>query len=196
MYSTITDSPLFEEACTLGELKKYTKEEEGNQGLRCLPSALERAHKKGTCSMFHLSLVQAISDNRAGTNGTQLSSAEFIKRFLVLKKPKKKNKIKTNKLVIEYDSMLGDVMPDGKVQKYVDDTIIMLGNAEQINLKVGSVVLFDAFRVAIHDERIDYRDVTVHFGEKDYKLDKNARMNNWPVGLCDVYDDILDKLVV
>lgn len=99
-------------------------------------------------------------------------------------------------LVIKYDPMLGDVMPDGKVQKYVDDTIIMLGNEEQIDLNVGSVVLFDAFRVAIHEKKIDYRSVTTHFQGKDYNFDINARISNWPVGLCDVYDDILERLVI
>lgn len=99
-------------------------------------------------------------------------------------------------LVIEYDSMLGDVMPDGKVQKYIDDTVIMLGNAEQINLKVGSVVLFDAFRVAIREKKLDYKTVTVYFNGKTYELDTEGKISNWPAGMCDVYDDILDKLVI
>lgn len=99
-------------------------------------------------------------------------------------------------LVIEYDSMLGDVMPDGKVQKYVDDTIIMLGNAEQINLKVGSVVLFDAFRVAVCEKKLSRENVTIRFDGKDYELDTGGKISNWPVGLCEVYDDILDRLVI
>jgi hypothetical protein len=104
------------------------------------------------------------------------------------------------KLIIEYDPILGDVMPDGKVQQYIDDTIVLLRNTEhsalEVKAVVGSVVLFDAFRVAIHEEKIDHKDVTIRFQEKDYKLDKNARMTYWPEGLCDVYDDILDRLVI
>lgn len=104
-----------------------------------------------------------------------------------------------SRFIIEYDSMIGDIVPDGKVQKYVDDMVLMVHNenlSSPIIIIVGSVVLLDALRVAIKEKRLDRNTTTIHFEGKDYKVDKNARMTHWPVGLCDVYDDILDRLVI
>lgn len=100
-----------------------------------------------------------------------------------------------NKITIEYDPIKGDVMPDGKVHKYIDDTTAMAKNAEHIKLVIGSVLLFDAFRVAVKEGRIDHRNITIHFDKRSYNLDTNGKMAFWPIGLCDVYDDILDRLM-
>ena len=102
------------------------------------------------------------------------------------------------RLVIEYDSINGEVVPDGKVYSHVNDIISTSKNeniSSPIIIMVGSVVLFDAFRVAVKEKRIDNRDVIIHFKEKDYELDTEGKISNWPEGLCDIYDEILDKLI-
>lgn len=83
IYSTVTGTPLFEKALTLKQLKQYIKAEEGDCGIRNLPSSLERAHEKG--------LIHQISCNGAGTNGAYLSPADFISRFLTLEEPEDTN---------------------------------------------------------------------------------------------------------
>lgn len=88
IYSTITDTPIFEKAITLDQLKQYIKAEEGNRGIRNLSSALEQAHISGTSSMLSASLIHQIRCNAAGIDGTCLSFKNFIDRFLTLESSK------------------------------------------------------------------------------------------------------------
>jgi hypothetical protein len=83
IYSTITDSPLFDNGLTLEQLENYTKEEYGNHGLEGLPQRLRRAQKTGT-SERNSSLMSTIFCNRAGPNESELSFDEFVKEFLTL----------------------------------------------------------------------------------------------------------------
>jgi hypothetical protein len=82
IYGTIADGPYFSEGCTLEQLKNWTKENHGQQGLYALGPRLERAHNKGTSAHLDMSLEGTILCNRAGENEKCLSTAEFIKRFL------------------------------------------------------------------------------------------------------------------
>ena len=97
-------------------------------------------------------------------------------------------------LVIEYDPFNGEVVPDGMVHEYVDD--IISANSDDTEVIVGSVVLFDAFRLAIKKKKIDNRKVKLRFNEEEYQPDENGKLNYWPPGLCYIYDEILDGLII
>jgi len=102
------------------------------------------------------------------------------------------------KLIIEYNSVHGEVVPDGRVYKYVDDIISTFKNpniTSDIVIITGSVVIFDAFRLEIKKGKIDYKKVILRFNEKDYQPNEDGTLNYWPTGLCDIYDKIIDELV-
>jgi hypothetical protein len=86
IFATVVDAPYFDSALTLEELKEYTKEEYGKEGLRQLDDRLERAHSKG-CSAFNdIDLEDCISGNRAGPGESEMPFDEFIAKYLTLGK--------------------------------------------------------------------------------------------------------------
>jgi len=102
------------------------------------------------------------------------------------------------RIVIEYDPIEGEVRPDGKVWEYITEIIRLSKNeylTSPIVLVIGSTIILDAFRVAIKEERLYYKDVIIRFRRKNIVIDKDGKINSWPEGLCVVYDDILDRLL-
>ena len=85
LYSTIVDSPVFESALTLQQLKVYIAEQEGVSGIMVFDQRLVRANKTG-CSSYLYGLGPCIACNRAGPNESYLPFDEFIKQFLTLEK--------------------------------------------------------------------------------------------------------------
>ena len=83
-YNTVSDGPRFVSGLTLEQVRIFTKEEYGNQGLKNLSERIKRAIEKGTSSYDHDSLDETIQLNRAGINEEHLSSEEFIKLFLTI----------------------------------------------------------------------------------------------------------------
>jgi hypothetical protein len=83
IFSTVVDAPYFDSALTLDQLKAYTQEQYGLEGMRQLDARLERAHKKG-CSAFDMDLEECISCNRAGPDESEVPLDEFVRKYLTL----------------------------------------------------------------------------------------------------------------
>lgn len=101
------------------------------------------------------------------------------------------------KLIIEYDPINGHVLPDGKIEQYVNNIVSYVApdNTSLIENLIGSVVMLDAFRVAVKENKINHKEIVIRFKGLDYKLDKNGSLKYWPEGLADTYDKILDRLL-
>lgn len=82
IYNTISDGFCWESSLSLEQLQEWTKEEEGNKGLRELPERLERAHEQGHSLCDEEDLDSFLCCNRAGDNEEQLTTQECIERFL------------------------------------------------------------------------------------------------------------------
>jgi len=95
------------------------------------------------------------------------------------------------RFIIEYNPDIGDVIPDGKIYEYVDK--IISTNQEYVN--VGSTVLFDAFRLAVRECKIDNRIVIVKYDGKEYELDEFGKVLNCPISLYKVYDKMIYGLL-
>ena len=78
-WSTITDSPVTN-GMTKEELKKYTNEVYGKQGLMDFEERIERTKKTGT-SYHGESLDSLISINRAGKNEETLTKDEIYEIY-------------------------------------------------------------------------------------------------------------------
>lgn len=84
LYSSISDSPVFESGLTVAQLEQYIKQQYGAQGLRNLEERIKRAQLKGTSSHLAMSLDSEILCNRAGPKETQLSFEAFVAQYLTL----------------------------------------------------------------------------------------------------------------
>lgn len=60
IYSSVSDSPVFESALTKDQLKEYIKEETGKKGLKELKERLVRVDSKGTSSLLSSTLEEDI----------------------------------------------------------------------------------------------------------------------------------------
>jgi hypothetical protein len=79
----VVDAPYFDSALTLDQLKEYTQEQYGKEGLRELSARLDRAHKNG-CSAFDMDLEECVSCNRAGPDESEVPLDEFVRKYLTL----------------------------------------------------------------------------------------------------------------
>lgn len=85
LYSSISDSPVFESGLTEEQLNQYTASQYGLNGLKTLPDRIKRAQLKGTSSHLAMSLESEIMCNRAGPKESQLPLDVFIAQYLTLK---------------------------------------------------------------------------------------------------------------
>jgi|SRR5271155_2194696 len=76
-WSSIVDAPV-----TYGmnreTLRRYVKEENGNEGLRTFNERLDRADRKGTSSFMEKNVKETISCNRAGKGETRLTMDQIV----------------------------------------------------------------------------------------------------------------------
>jgi hypothetical protein len=93
-WSTIVDAPVTW-GMTEEELREWTKENLGAEGLRELPERIERVGRKGTSYQGPYNLEDVISGNRAGPQETELSMDEIYIRYrkpsVVLKNQRSKS---------------------------------------------------------------------------------------------------------
>ena len=82
IFSTITDSPVFESALTLDQLKYYINEELGRKGIADLEKRLDRVNKKGTSSMLSKSLEDEVG---VFLECEKITLLEFIEKYLKVK---------------------------------------------------------------------------------------------------------------
>ena len=82
IYGSICDSFYWVSSISLDQLKKYIKDEFGNEGMRDLDKRLERAYEYGTSSHYAQSIKDVVLCNRAGPEEKHLSFQECIEQFL------------------------------------------------------------------------------------------------------------------
>lgn len=84
VYSTGSESPVFNRSVSREELVEYIRKKEGQDGLDELPQRLKRAFETGSSVIGEgEDLESAIICNRAGPDETNLSLPDFITKFLV-----------------------------------------------------------------------------------------------------------------
>lgn len=100
-------------------------------------------------------------------------------------------------LVIEYDSINGEVVPDGCVREWADKLVeTYKGRVVDMTVVIGSVVMIGATRLLVAKKKLNHEEVVYRFGNfGDQSPDKNGMLRTWPEGFCDFYDDILEELI-
>jgi hypothetical protein len=100
-------------------------------------------------------------------------------------------------IIIDYHSEDGYCLPDGKAEKWV--TKIIKGELSSFigdtYIQVCSSLLIDCFRVAIHEGRLDPKEIQFTFNGDVLFHDDRGRILDWPKGFGDVGDHILERLL-
>ena len=87
-----------------------------------------------------------------------------------MKRLLKAERIKMNKLIVEYDPDKGQVFSDNESTKYVDNICKTFVNA---HIVVGTKLLVNLFRCAIADKKIKHGEVEFLFKDEQYWPDNN-----------------------
>lgn len=98
-------------------------------------------------------------------------------------------------LIIEYDPINGEVVPDGKIREWADDLVKEYEELLTMTVVVGSLIMVDMTRVLIMKEKLDHKDVIYRFGGFDQSPDKRGNLRQWVEGFGDIYSDILAELI-
>lgn len=104
-------------------------------------------------------------------------------------------------LIIEYDPINGEIVPDGKVREWADDLVKEHEEwkeedyVDDMVVVIGSVVMLDMTRALIVKKRLDHKEVTYSYYDLKQTPDKFGSLRQWPKGFCDTYDNILEELI-
>jgi len=67
---------------------------------------------------------------------------------------------------------------------------------DNISIYTSTELVIHTARALIKEGKIDNEKVEFYLNDELIgKADKNGRLNNWPKGFCDYYDNILDRLL-
>jgi hypothetical protein len=95
-------------------------------------------------------------------------------------------------IILEYDSMEGLALPEGKICDFVDQFIA--DNAgKDVKLVYGQELILDYFRLAIINAKLDHNDIVVQYLDKIVTVNSDAKLSSWPMPdyLCDVLSQLL-----
>lgn len=102
-------------------------------------------------------------------------------------------------LIIEYDSVIGEIVPDGHVRDWAESIAESYAMCKEpkdlLHTTVSSVLMVDAIRLLIMKGEINHKEVVFRFEGHDLEVDKNGMLRVWPKGFCDIYDNILEELL-
>ncbi len=91
---------------------------------------------------------------------------------------------------IEYD-VDGLAIADYKAE----ETARSFLKSDENYIKVSTDNFVTAVRALIHEKFIPHTDVEFLFKGTKLPPNKNGRLNHWPVGFCDLHEDLLSRLL-
>lgn len=101
-------------------------------------------------------------------------------------------------LIIEYDSVNGEVVSDGKVREWADRLVKVYKDrksARNLTVIVGSVLMVDMTRLLVMKGKLNHEEIVYRFRDLDQSPDKYGTLRTWPKGFCDLHNDILTDLI-
>jgi predicted ATPase len=100
------------------------------------------------------------------------------------------------RLIINYDPVNGEAVPDGKIFSYVKDLVVIAeARIVPMEVTVGSSTIIEEIRALILEGVLSHKDILFKFERKELRVDKYGNLNSWPKGFCDTYENILERLV-
>jgi hypothetical protein len=95
-------------------------------------------------------------------------------------------------ITLEYDSMAGLALPEGKICDFVDQFIA--DNAgKDVKLVYGQELILHYFRLAVVNGKLDHNDIVVQYLDKILTVNSYANLSSWP--MPDYFCDVLNQLL-
>ena len=92
-------------------------------------------------------------------------------------------------------------VPDSEIEPWVKETIKQYGEWKQgpsnapFRLRIAQEMIITMFRVAVKEGLISSSEIELQFNGDVLRIDRFGRIENWPTGFCDYYDDFLNRLL-
>lgn len=100
------------------------------------------------------------------------------------------------KLIINYDPIDGETVPDGKVFSYVKElAVIAETRAVPMEVTIGSFMVIEEVRALIFEGALSHEDIMFKFEGREIRIDKFGTPAYWPAGFCDAYGKILRRMI-
>ena len=87
---------------------------------------------------------------------------------------------------------------DSHVNNFVKNWITYYKNVipnEDITVDVGQQTIITEFRIAVKQNLIDANHIKFKFEDQLITIHDNGRLEDWPIGFCDILDKQLDILL-
>lgn len=97
-------------------------------------------------------------------------------------------------IYVRYDPNGIVSVPDGKID-FVVSAIINANDIDQFEIIIPNQIVIDAIRLAVKEGRIDHNNIVFLFDEHELRVDRNGRIDEWPKGFCDKWEDILMRML-
>ena len=86
---------------------------------------------------------------------------------------------------------------DGEIENWVNNRInhylnnVHIFGREDLYLLVGQEMVITQFRVAVKQKLIPHTDIEIIFKDKTIHMDCEGRIDDWPDGFCDYWENML-----
>ena len=105
---------------------------------------------------------------------------------------------KRAKVIVEYVEG-GRVVSDFEVKNEIRRLKMVIDKAHLSDTPYvrdyANELMIHALRAEIHDGTIDHNDIIFKYGDLEQKADKNGRLERWPIGFCDAYEQVFSRML-
>jgi hypothetical protein len=95
-------------------------------------------------------------------------------------------------ITLEYDSMEGLALPEGKIKEFVTE-YIAAHRDKDVTLAYGQELILNYFRLAIVNNKLDHNNIVVKYQDTIIPIDKYGTLKKWL--MPSVTDDVLQGLI-
>lgn len=83
-------------------------------------------------------------------------------------------------ITIEWNAFPPHVVSDAGVEDFVREIIDRSKSEKDFSVEIGQEIVFDAIRLSIIEDRIDFKNIQFVFGEKVFEPNELGQLNNYP----------------
>ncbi|NIA10712.1 MAG: hypothetical protein GWP10_13540 [Nitrospiraceae bacterium] len=99
-------------------------------------------------------------------------------------------------LIIEYDPINGESVPDGEIKEWLKNKIDLASELEsELNVVTSTSLIIEEARAMIHEHTLSSKDIVFKYKGEMLYSDEFGKLDYWPAGFCDTFEKILDRLI-
>jgi len=101
-------------------------------------------------------------------------------------------------IVIEYDPIEGKHMPDSCMStemQSITESLNLIDEDGVLALKYANETMVMMTRLLVKRGLLNHENIIYRFNGIDMHIDRDARLDKWPKGFCDNFDNMLDEIL-